>query len=257
MKSRLVMLGGAGVSTQIAANALRLRFGDVPLIMEQPRGGLAVSRSRARRSGWIDALGQVLFVQTVYRWLRFRSRARLAEIDAEFGLDRRPVTGNVHRVCSVNDAETIRLLEEADPDLVVVNGTRILSAEVLGAIRGRFLNLHAGITPAFRGGYGGYWALATGRPELAGVTVHWIDAGIDTGSVIKQGLIHPGPRDNFATYSSLQLGAGLPLLAYAIEEHFAGTLVESGLPEGKLPSSHLYFHPTLWFYLAGRLRGVK
>lgn len=257
MKSRLLMLGGAGASTFIAANALRRRFGDFPLLVEEPRGGLAVARGRARRLGWVETLGQVLFVETAYRWLRFRSRARLAEIDAEFGLERGPVTENVRRVHSVNDAETVRLLEEADPELVVVNGTRILSGEVLGAIRGRFLNLHAGITPAFRGAHGAYWALAAGRPELAGVTVHWIDAGIDTGTVVKQGLIHPGPRDNFATYGALQLGVGLPLLVQAIEEYFAGTLVESGLAESKLAGSRLCFHPTLWFYLAGRLRGVK
>ncbi|MFZ1940746.1 MAG: formyl transferase [Terracidiphilus sp.] len=257
MKPRLLVLGGEGESTQIVAHALRRRFDDFLLVLEQSRGGWEIARGRARRLGWVEVLGQVLFVQTAYRWLRFRSRARLAEIDTEFGLDRRPVTGNVRWVRSVNSAETVRLLKEADPELVVVNGTRILSAEVLGAIRGRFLNLHAGITPAFRGGHGGYWALAAGRPELAGVTVHWIDAGIDTGSVVKQGLIHPGPRDNFATYSSLQLGAGLPLLITAIEEYFAGTLIESGLPNRSLAGSRLCFHPTLWFYLAKRFGGVK
>jgi phosphoribosylglycinamide formyltransferase 1 len=257
MKPRPLMLGGAGASTWIVANVLRRRFGDFLLVVEEPRGGWKIARGRARRLGWIETLGQMLFVETVYRWLRFRSRARLAEIDAEFGLDRKPVTGNVRHVRSVNDAETVRLLKEADPDLVVVSGTRILSAEVLGTIRGRFLNLHAGITPAFRGGHGGYWALATGRPELAGVTVHWIDAGIDTGSIVKQGLIHPIPIDNFATYSSLQLGVGLPLLAQAIDEYFAGALVESVLPDANLHGSRLCFHPTLWFYLKGRLRGVK
>ncbi|MGB6693479.1 MAG: hypothetical protein WBE56_04805, partial [Terracidiphilus sp.] len=106
MKPRLLVLGGEGESTQIVAHALRRRFDDFLLVLEQSRGGWEIARGRARRLGWVEVLGQVLFVQTAYRWLRFRSRARLAEIDTEFGLDRRPVTGNVRWVRSVNSAET-------------------------------------------------------------------------------------------------------------------------------------------------------
>ena len=40
------------------------------------------------------------------------------------------------------------------------------------------------------------------RPETCGVTIHLVDAGIDTGAVLAQAPICPSPRDNFTTWAS-------------------------------------------------------
>jgi folate-dependent phosphoribosylglycinamide formyltransferase PurN len=122
---------------------------------------------------------------------------------------------------------------------------------------GHFVNLHAGLTPGFRGCHGAYWAIAIRRPHLAGVTVHWIDAGIDTGGVVKQTLISFNGQDNFVTYPYLQLAAGLPLLVETVREFFNGTLSESVLPASREAGSRLFYNPTLWSYLSGRLQGMK
>jgi len=238
------------------ANELRKRFGDFPLIVEEREPGWKIVRRRAKRLGYPAASGQVLFAAVAW-WLRFGSRARIDAIKQESGLDSTPVTSSVIRIESANSDESIALLKAADPALVVVNGTRILKSKVLTSITGKFVNMHAGITPAFRGVHGAYWSVATGRPDLAGTTIHWIDAGVDTGGVIKQGLITPGPRDNFATYPYLQLAAGLPLLVQTIREFFESHVIESALPGSQEVSSCLYYHPTIWGYLLGRLRGVK
>lgn len=257
MRPRLLLLAGEGDSTHIVANELRKRFGDFPLLIEKAPPRWRTAHRRARRLGYGTAAGQVLFVITAARWLRLRSRARIEAIKRESGLDSTPVASNVIRIESANGDEAISRLQSADPQLVVVNGTRILSRKVLGSISGRFVNMHAGITPAFRGTHGGYWAVATGRPHLAGTTVHWIDPGVDTGPVLKQVLIQPGPKDNFATYPYLQLAAGLPLLVGTIQEFFQGRVTERALTGREATPSCLYHHPTLWSYLAGCLRGVK
>jgi hypothetical protein len=57
----------------------------------------------------------------------------------------------VRRVASANADETVALLQELRPRVVVVNGTRILSKRVLGCIDAVFINMHAGITPLYRG----------------------------------------------------------------------------------------------------------
>lgn len=256
MRSRLLMLAGEGDSTYIVANELRKRFGDFPLIVEKGESGWRIAHRRARRLGYGASAGKVLFVAAA-RWLRLRSQARIEAIQRESGLDSTPVASNVVRIESANGGESISRLKAADPELVVVNGTRILSQRVLGSISGRFVNMHAGITPAFRGCHGAYWAIATGRPHLAGTTIHWIDAGVDTGQVVKQALIQPGPQDNFATYPYLQLAAGLPLLVRTIQEFFEGEVTESAVSGREAMNSCLYYHPTLWAYLLGRLRGVK
>jgi methionyl-tRNA formyltransferase len=117
-----------------------------------------------------------------------------------------------------------------------------------------FINLHAGITPLYRGVHGGYWALAEGRPELAGTTVHLVDDGIDTGAVLAQACFRAGPADSFATYPYLHLAAGLPHLLDAVAAALRGALRPQ--PHPALPS-RLRTHPTFWQYARMRLRNVK
>ena len=251
------MLGRRRPVTNIIANALRARFGDFPVIYEESVSGFKLVRQRAKRIGYIRTAGQILFIQTIARWLRICSRARIAEIERQYALHATPVAGNVHYVKSINDVAVIDLLKAIRPEIVVVFGTRIIGRSVLDAVPARFINMHAGITPGFRGSHGAYWALATGHPELAGVTIHWVDPGIDTGGIVKQARIEIGPRDNFITYSYLQLGAGLPLLLQAVEEALCGEVREEPLPGHLAAGSNLYHHPTVWSYLACRLRGTR
>jgi methionyl-tRNA formyltransferase len=135
--------------------------------------------------------------------------------------------------------------------VVVVSGTRIIARDVLENVPARFVNLHAGITPAYRGVHGGYWALADGRPEACGVTIHLVDAGIDTGAVLAQAPIRPSLHDNFTTYPLLQLAAGLPLLVDVVRRLQSG---EAPQPIAAPPGpSRLHSHPTLWQYLYYRI----
>ena len=83
------------------------------------------------------------------------------------------------------------------------------------------------------------------------MTVHLIDAGIDTGKVIRQSLIEPTPEDNFTSYPLLQLAAAIPLLIEALKEFAAGNLKFEG-PLSK--ESRLWSHPTIDEYLAARWR---
>ena len=257
MSSTLLMLGGRHSTAHIVANALRNRFGNFPIILEGDVSGLQLARSRAKKLGYIETAGQVLFIQTVARWLKWSNRARIAEILRDGHLDATPVTSNVLQAKSINEPRVIDILRDTQPKVVAICGTRIISRQALESISGRFINMHAGITPGFRGCHGAYWALATGHPELAGTTIHWVDQGIDTGKVIKQGRIKIGPKDNFITYSYLQLAAGLPLLLQAVEEALRGEPRIEPLEGYDTVGSHLYYHPPLWSYLANRLRGVK
>jgi folate-dependent phosphoribosylglycinamide formyltransferase PurN len=66
-------------------------------------------------------------------------------------------------------------LKAINPDLVIVNGTRIISKKVLSSINSKFVNIHVGITPKYRGVHGTYWALVNNDVENSGVTVHFVD----------------------------------------------------------------------------------
>ncbi len=252
----VVLLAQDGPLTRIVWHALERDFGRVPLVIEESVPVLQLLRRRVKSLGIIPVLGQVLFRSVIYPPLAVRSKNRVRTIKAEFGLDDSPVTGPILSTRSVNSDSARLQLKELDPVVVVVCGTRIIGKQTLSSLRASFINMHAGITPLYRGVHGGYWALAEGHPELVGTTIHRIDEGIDTGGVIEQGFFNIRPEDSFATYPYLHVGTGIPLLVKAVRCALDGGLA---VQQDPVPGpSRLWYHPTFWGYLATRIgRGVR
>ncbi|MBF9222141.1 formyl transferase [Hymenobacter ruricola] len=253
---KIVMLAGPGESTNILFHALDAEFGVHRIIVETPVSQKQLLKRRAEKLGWATVLGQIAFKLAVAGPLGRGSQARLAALKKANQLDDRSLPEDrTIRVPSVNDPACIARLQALSPDVVVVNGTRIIAKRVLTSVPCPFLNTHAGITPLYRGVHGGYWALANNDAAHCGVSVHLVDAGIDTGGIIAQALIQPGPEDNFATYPLHQLIAGLPLLKDAVRAALGGNIQLRPAPEG---TSRLWSHPTLAEYWANRRRtGVR
>jgi formyltetrahydrofolate-dependent phosphoribosylglycinamide formyltransferase len=91
-----------------------------------------------------------------------------------------------------------RALEKAvagyEPDLVVLAGfMRLLDAAFVG--RFRIVNTHPALLPSFPGAHAVRDALAAGA-RTTGVTVHWVDEGVDTGPVIAQVDVPIAPDDD-------------------------------------------------------------
>jgi methionyl-tRNA formyltransferase len=251
-----VLLAGPGDSTEVVANYLASRVSDLVLVIEDSQSRLAMTRRRARRLGWVTATGQVLFIVLVQPLLRRRSRRRRSAIVDSLAMKTaHPLRS--HKVSSVNDDETVTLLRSFQPDVIVVHGTRIIAASVLASAGCPVINMHAGITPRYRGVHGGYWALVEHHPEWVGTTVHLVDPGIDTGGILAQTTFAVSDDDSIATYPDLHLTHGLPLLADQIGKIVAGRRPEP-LSAGLAPGSGLYYHPTIWEYLWHRWRhGVR
>ncbi len=77
-------------------------------------------------------------------------------------------------------------VEGLRPDLVVLAGyMQLLSAGFVGRFRDRIVNVHPALLPAFPGLDAVGQALAAGV-EVTGVTVHFVDEGVDTGAPILQ-----------------------------------------------------------------------
>ncbi len=250
----IVMLATDGEATRIVANRLAANFPLQAIVIEPREAVGKFFRRRLKRLGLLRVGGQVAF-QLFSRALTFESRHRKAEILRRNAWRTQLPSGiPIHHVPSANDPACRVLLQTLRPQVMVVSGTRILSAKLLRSVDATFLNLHAGITPRYRGVHGAYWAFARRDAAHAGVTVHALDAGIDTGDVIAQRGISPENADNFATYPYLQLEAGLPLLEDAISLALAGRMAARATHG----PSELFYHPTLWDYVWHRLvAGVK
>ena len=97
----------------------------------------------------------------------------------------------------VNSDEFLETLQRTEPDILVsmsydqIFKKRIINATAIGVI-----NCHAGALPFYRGRNPLNWALLNGE-RFFGVTVHFIDEGIDTGDVIVQELLPIGIDDTY------------------------------------------------------------
>ncbi len=249
---RILILATEGETTLPLIHALAARHTVVCVVIEEKEDRARFLRRRLRRLGWLTVAGQVLFMLLVPPVLRIFSRARSDELMRHYELNGAPDTATpTVRVQSVNSDEVVALVEREHPDAVVVHGTRIISRKVLGASVAPFYNIHAGITPRYRGVHGGYWALVEGEPELFGATVHRVDAGIDTGEPLAYACATPSPSDTFVTYPLLQFGEGLRALLGVLD----GTVSP---PPTVIAEAPVRYHPTLWGYLATYVRrGVR
>jgi folate-dependent phosphoribosylglycinamide formyltransferase PurN len=253
---KIVLLGREDKPTAILYHHLYGEFPIAGVIVEKGESRVEFVKRRINRLGWWKTLGQVAFRTIVIPWLRLRSKHRVQEIICQFGLDSSPMPADqLTKVESVNADETIKALQEIKPDVVVVSGTRIISARVLKCVKAVFINMHAGITPMYRGVHGGYWALVNNDRDACGVTVHEVDSGVDTGRILGQARIAPNGADNIATYGFLQIATGLPLLKKSVRDAYDGQLQGAPAPSGK---SQLWTHPTLVEYVYHRMKsGVK
>ena len=117
-----------------------------------------------------------------------------ADRDGIAGLDRAAAVNVPTFVCRVSDfavrdewdADLTRLCAEHDPDLIVSAGfLKLVGPAFLKQFAGRYLNTHNALLPSFPGIHGPRDALAYGV-KIAGATLFFVDAGIDTGPIVSQ-----------------------------------------------------------------------
>ncbi len=84
------------------------------------------------------------------------------------------------------EKEIDELLTRLHPDLIVLAGfMKLLSPEMTKKYEGKIINIHPALLPKYPGTHGIEESFASSDKEL-GVTVHYVDAGMDTGKVIRQ-----------------------------------------------------------------------
>ena len=93
------------------------------------------------------------------------------------------------------ETELANLLKTAGVELVVLAGfMRVLKEPMLTAFPHRIINLHPSLLPKFPGLEAWSQALAAGE-KVTGCTVHYVDAGVDTGEIIAQREVPILPGD--------------------------------------------------------------
>lgn len=86
----------------------------------------------------------------------------------------------------VNHPAVVDAIIGLQPDMIVCFGASLIKSRLLSDFSGRFINVHLGLSPDYRGSGTNVWPLINGEPEYVGATFMHIDAGIDTGDIIHQ-----------------------------------------------------------------------
>ena len=116
-------------------------------------------------------------------------------------------------------AETLLAnVQHHQPDLIVLAGfMKVLPANFVSALKGKLINIHPSLLPEFKGAHAVRDALQAGATKT-GVTIHYVDEGVDTGEIIVQSEVSIEPNDTEAVLHERIKKIEHELLASTIEQ---------------------------------------
>ena len=157
-------------------------------------------------------------------------------------------------VCKDHNAPAaIAQLNDWSPDLTIFTGGKILRKPLLRVPRLGVLNAHLGLLPEIRGMSSPEWSLLTSVP--VGVTVHYIDEGIDTGPILRRREFPDvGHCTSLDDLRNRLIARGIEMIGEVVTALDRGTI--SARPQSEIDQDTQYFvmHEWLQSQAAQRLK---
>lgn len=150
--------------------------------------------------------------------------ARTAGVEALFLDPGRPGP----RLTPAAETAWVRALREREVTWIALAGfMRILGDTLLGAFPGRILNIHPSLLPAFPGldAQGQAWRHGV---KVAGCTVHFVDAGVDTGPIVMQAAVPVHDDDDETALAARILDQEHAIYVEALRRAVTGRLRRDG-----------------------------
>jgi hypothetical protein len=168
-------LAAAGFSLRV----VQARSSRKPGTLKHLRGIIA-------RQGVFSAISRIL---GSLLFGRYEDARRMKELGRLFGLGQLTSWWEtsglpIESVPYLNHQDTANVLARLQADFIVRVSGGVLTKEIFSTARIAALNIHHGIASRIRGMWSIPWGIIEGRPDWIGATVHIIDDGIDTGSVL-------------------------------------------------------------------------
>lgn len=122
---------------------------------------------------------------------------------------------------NVNAASCADFIRSCKPEVIVVNGTNLLRDSILDLgkdCRWGIINMHTGLSPYCRGGNCNLHAVLHRQIQFVGVTVHYIDKGIDSGDILLTGRPPVERTDTMESLEEKTFWLGVELVLAALED---------------------------------------
>lgn len=140
---------------------------------------------------------------------------------------------------------TVDFLETHGVDTLVVYGTNLLKPPLLSRWAGRIINLHLGLSPYYRGTATNFYPMLNEEPQYVGATIHLIDAGIDSGPILRHARPPIVADDKPHTIGCKAILAGVEAMIAVLNDLGRGE--PKPVPQWKVPNARLYlrknYHP--------------
>jgi len=257
---RIVVLTSETAANIWLVNQILARHEVVAMVIERRPDAATAADKNARRRKMIEKYG---WLRTVNKLLYNRMRARL-----QAAADQRTIRDSFFTspamaayarqlptivVRGINDGACVDFLRQQSPDVIAVCGTSVIKPEVFSLAPRGAINIHTGITPEYRSADPIFWALYHGEPDKVGVTIHYIDRGIDTGAIIHQERVPVFADDSLASVYVRCVRRGAELYSRALSE-IEGNVVRVVVREGVASRAFLSVDLGLFQYLLFRWR---
>ena len=158
-----------------------------------------------------DAIARGALDAEIVAVITNRPNAPGIERGRELGLPSHVVDHRAYASRDAHEAEVLRLLGAARPDIVALAGyMRLLGPRFIDVYRNRIVNIHPSLLPSFPGVDAQAQAIAHGV-KISGCTVHLVDEGLDAGPIVVQRAVEVREDDDASTLAARIL----------IEEHAA------------------------------------
>ena len=177
-----VLASGRGSNFEALATALNTR-------------SLAMSASSSEHTSFSESSARVVCLGTD------NPKAGALQIAERLGIAHFVVneTAKQGRLQASNEQEVCDFLRQHQVDLICLAGfMRIVRGPLLAHYKRAILNIHPSLLPSFPGLHGPQQALEHGV-QVTGCTVHFVDAGIDTGPILLQAAVPIVEGDNVST----------------------------------------------------------
>jgi methionyl-tRNA formyltransferase len=167
------------------AEALHARFGSNFV------GVLAIDRKVSRLRQMQSRIKKALVMSSLERRVTRIERQLAQQAEHIFSReaappDNWPLGVNVHTTADPNDTESVAWMAQRRPDLITVTGAPILKPHLFDLATIGTLNMHSSLLPDYRGTQAEFWQILEGRLDTCGLTIHFVDAGVDTGKIVQQ-----------------------------------------------------------------------
>jgi methionyl-tRNA formyltransferase len=154
---------------------------------------------------------------------------------------------------NVNSPDFLSHCRELNIDIIAsVSPSQIFKEALINIPKYECLNIHTAKLPKYRGLFPVYWAMACGEDKI-GITVHYIEKGIDTGRIVLQDEVSIPSKTTLDNMLKVTKKRGAELLSESIKQVVTGS-ASAYYPEDK---GSYYSFPTKESYISFKNKGYK